>query len=59
VLMRGEAKSSGHQVEGQAAAVDPFIILGYALCTKSHCQQLANNQIAAKGFQVVLPKTEA
>src|SRR5438128_12012252 len=31
----------------------------YALWTKSHCEQLVCNQLAAKGFHVFLPKIEA
>jgi transcriptional antiterminator NusG len=31
----------------------------YALWTKSHCEQLVFNQLAAKGFHVFLPKIEA
>ena len=31
----------------------------YALWTKSHCEQLVFDQLAAKGFQVFLPKVEA
>ena len=30
----------------------------YALWTKSHCEQLVCDQLAAKGFQVFLPKIE-
>src|SRR3989441_4128831 len=31
----------------------------YALWTKSHCEQLVCDQLAAKGFQVFLPQIEA
>ncbi len=31
----------------------------YALWTKSHCEQMVFDQLAAKGFQVFLPKVEA
>jgi transcriptional antiterminator NusG len=31
----------------------------YALWTKSHCEKLVFDQLAAKGFQVFLPKIEA
>jgi len=31
----------------------------YALWTQSHCEQLVHDQLAAKGFQVFLPKIEA
>ena len=31
----------------------------YALWTKSHCEQLVFDQLAAKGFQAFLPKIEA
>jgi transcriptional antiterminator NusG len=30
----------------------------YALWTQSHCEQLVHDQLAAKGFQVFLPKIE-
>ena len=30
----------------------------YALWSKSHCEQLVSDQLAAKGFQVFLPKIE-
>lgn len=31
----------------------------YALWTHSHCEQLVRDQLAAKGFEVFLPKSEA
>jgi hypothetical protein len=58
VLATSEAESSGHQVEAQATAEAPFMIHGYALCTRSCCQQLVYNQVAAEGFQAFLLKIE-
>src|SRR5947207_13948593 len=38
----------------EVAAVCPW----YALYTRSHCEQLVYEQLAAKGFHLFLPKTQ-
>jgi transcription termination/antitermination protein NusG len=45
-------------VERQAASQKPSIPHWYALYTHSHCEQLVAHQLAAKGFDVFLPKLE-
>jgi transcription antitermination factor NusG len=51
------------QPDGQAIAVGNLhkhqsLAHWYALYTRSHCEQLVADQLAAKGFQVFLPKLE-
>jgi transcription antitermination factor NusG len=45
-------------VEGRAAVPEPSLAHWYALYTRSHCEQLVADQLAAKGFHVFLPKLE-
>src|SRR5215211_2513311 len=43
---------AGDPVEVQAASQAPSLSHWYALYTRSHCEQLVADQLAAKGFQV-------
>jgi transcription antitermination factor NusG len=49
---------AGEPVEVQAASQAASLPHWYALYTRSHCEQLVADQLAAKGFQVFLPKLE-
>jgi transcription antitermination factor NusG len=49
---------AGEPVEVQVASQAPSLAHWYALYTRSHCEQLVADQLAAKGFQVFLPKLE-
>jgi transcription termination/antitermination protein NusG len=49
---------TGEPVERQEASQQPSTPHWYALYTHSHCEQLVADQLAAKGFQVFLPKLE-
>jgi transcription termination/antitermination protein NusG len=48
----------GEPVEVRAASPELSLAQWYALYTRSHCEQLVADQLAAKGFQVFLPKLE-
>jgi transcriptional antiterminator NusG len=54
-----EVSSEAHEpVEAQTASQELSIPHWYALYTHSHCEQLVDDQLAAKGFDVFLPKLE-
>ncbi len=48
----------GPQTEGQAALAGESHAQWYALYTKSHCEQLVFDQLAAKGYHLFLPQVE-
>jgi transcription termination/antitermination protein NusG len=48
----------GEYAEAEEARERSSVPQWYALYTRSHCEQLVYNQLAAKGFQAFLPMTE-
>jgi transcriptional antiterminator NusG len=54
----GVSSEISEPVERQATSQKPSIPHWYALYTHSHCEQLVADQLAARGFQVFLPKLE-
>jgi transcriptional antiterminator NusG len=54
-----ETEQPGFTTTGQSLDVDATARKWYALWTKSHCEQLVFDQLAAKGLQLFLPKIEA
>lgn len=51
-------RAIGPQTEGQAALAGGSRAQWYALYTKSHCEQLVFDQLAAKGYHLFLPQVE-
>jgi transcription termination/antitermination protein NusG len=58
VIERGAATVLGEQIYTQAKSEDYSRFQWYALYTRSHCEQLVYDQLAAKGFDLFLPKIE-
>jgi hypothetical protein len=56
--MRGETEEMGEPAMGTQQSEDGPRPLWYALYTRSHCEQLVRDQLAAKGFHVFLPKID-
>jgi transcription termination/antitermination protein NusG len=49
---------SGELAGAKGASKPPAFAQWYALYTRSHCEQSVYNQLASKGFNVLLPKIE-
>jgi transcription antitermination factor NusG len=58
VIEKGAATVLGEQIHTQTRSEEYSRLQWYALYTRSHCEQLVYDQLAAKGFDLFLPKIE-